>query len=271
MTHRGLTRFTSPRPGRPAAERPRSRSAGPIDGNGDGEMAPALTQLLSSRERPAAGEACEMCAAPVGDDHRHVVDLERRALLCACRGCALLFERTDGDGRYRTVPDRYLRVEAFMLPPPAWAALQIPVGLAFIVTNTSLGRPVAFYPSPGGATEADVPPDGWNAIVDANPELVDVEADVEAVLVRADTPASCFVVPVDRCYELVGALRLHWRGFDGGAEVREHMAAFFDDVERRAGGASATASNKSQDRGAVAHTSEEQDHGAAAHTAEAQA
>lgn len=187
-----------------------------------------------------------MCAVPVADDHRHVVDLERRSMMCVCRGCALLFERTHADApdagadppqpnsRYRTVPDRYMRIDPFTLPGHAWAALQIPVGIAFVVANTQLECSVAFYPSPGGATESELPLDAWSDVVDANPGLERVEPDVEAVLVRTgeDDP-TCHVVPVDRCYELVGALKLHWRGFDGGSEVREHIAAFFADVERR--------------------------------------
>lgn len=299
MTHRGLARFTSPRTGRltgrgpavrqvsPPEDTPTPERIGAPDGAVDADvaMAPALTQVLGARERPTSGDVCEMCAVPVDEDHRHAVDLERRSLLCVCRGCALLFEHsarggaaatggaadartaTDGSddapstpiGRYRTVPERYLRIEPFALPAQAWAALQIPVGVAFVVANTSLGRPVAFYPSPGGATEADVPPDAWTTVVDANPGLADVEPDVEAALIRTDTTdgrASCHIVPVDRCYELVGVLRLHWRGFDGGAEVRDHIAAFFSDVDRRAGRASSTDPNTPHDRGDVARTSE---------------
>jgi hypothetical protein len=185
-----------------------------------------------------------MCAAEVADDHRHVVDLERRSMLCVCRGCALLFERTtaaaDGDdqphpaGRYRTVPDRYARIAPFTLPQATLAALQIPVGIAFVVANSQLASTVAFYPSPGGATESELPMHAWDDVVAANPALNDVEPDVEAVLLRTGAGApTCHIVPVDRCYELVGTLRLHWRGFDGGAEVREHIAAFFDHVDRR--------------------------------------
>ncbi|MBW3606366.1 MAG: hypothetical protein KY460_15965, partial [Actinobacteria bacterium] len=184
--------------------------------------------MIGARRPPSPGEACELCAAPVPDDHRHVVDLERRALLCSCRGCALLFEFSGaGDHRYHTVPDRYLRIEPFTLPPQAWAALQIPVGIAFVVANSKLDATVAFYPSPGGATESELPLDAWDEIVAANRGLEQVQPDVEAVLVRTDGAPTCHVVPVDRCYELVGALRLHWRGFDGGQEVREHIAAFF--------------------------------------------
>jgi hypothetical protein len=217
MSARGLARFAR---------------AGKV-GAGPGATAPPLAGIVGTRPPPAPGEACDLCSEPVPDDHRHVVDLERRSLLCACQGCSLLFVDA-GTGRYRTVPDRYLRIAPFTLPPQAWAALQIPVGMAFVVANTPLDRTVAFYPSPGGATESELPLDAWADVVAANPGLDRVEPDVEAVLVRTTLhDHQCFVVPVDRCYELVGVLRLHWRGFDGGQEVREHIDAFFAEIDGR--------------------------------------
>lgn len=241
----GLARFTAPttESDHPVADDPLAGVAGP------------LRRFLGSRPRPVAGEACEMCAQPIRDDHRHVVDLDQRAIQCTCRGCALLFDsEAAADGRYRAVPDRYLHVDPFVLTPVQWASLQIPVGVAFVVHNSRLDSTVAFYPSPGGATESELPLTSWQEIVAANPALADVAADVEAVLVRGggDRPgpgggssgseASCFVVPVDRCYELVGMLRMTWRGFDGGQEARAAMADFFTDVGARArtvaGGAS---------------------------------
>lgn len=249
MRRRGLARFTTAEGPRDAATGPRAAGNGPgtttaPEAGGapgvtdDGattppEVAPALARFLSNRPPPTPGEACDLCAEPVPAEHRHIVDLERRSLLCTCRGCSLLFSG-EVAGRYRMVPDRYLWITPFVRPSPAWASLQIPVGIAFVVSNTQLGKPVAFYPSPGGATESELELDAWRDVVAANPGLGDVEPDVEAVLVRTGAgDPRCFVVPVDRCYELVGALRLHWRGFDGGQEVREHIAAFFADVERR--------------------------------------
>lgn len=229
MTDRGLARFTAP--AAPARDRP--HRAGPP--SNPIEATPLLARFLGTRKPPVPGEACELCSEPVPDEHRHVVDLERRGLLCACQGCSLLFVDVGADqGRYRTVPDRYLRITPFTLPPPAWAALQIPVGMAFVVGNTQLDRTVAFYPSPGGATESELPLDAWGDVVAANPGLEQVEPDVEAVLLRtAVHDQQCFVVPVDRCYELVGVLRMHWRGFDGGQEVRTHIDEFFTGVAAR--------------------------------------
>jgi len=41
-------------------------------------------------------------------------------------------------------------------------------------------------------------------------------------------------VPIDACYELVGAVRRAWHGLDGGSEVREAINAFFAALADRA-------------------------------------
>ena len=194
-------------------------------------QAPALARLVPPRSKPA--RACELCAVELAAEHRHLVDRHRHALACACRACALLFDQPRAaDGRYQVVPERYARISPFTITPLQWNALQIPVGLAFFMRTAE--RTVAFYPSPAGATESELVLDAWEEVVAANPTLEDVAADTEAALVRfrVGTP-ECYIVPIDRCYELVGRLRTSWRGFDGGPEVGERIAAFFDDVRAR--------------------------------------
>jgi hypothetical protein len=182
-----------------------------------------------------------MCAEPVPADHRHIVDLHSRALMCTCRGCHLLFSDPKAEQRYRAIPDRYLSFPRFRLDRTRWDDLQIPVGLAFLFTNSTVDRTVAFYPSPAGATESDLPLTAWTAIVEANPELGVLAPDVEALLIRAPggphragpDDFDCHLVPVDACYELVGLLRRTWRGFDGGQEARDVLARFFATVAAR--------------------------------------
>jgi hypothetical protein len=41
------------------------------------------------------------------------------------------------------------------------------------------------------------------------------------------------VVPIDACYELVGLVRMHWKGFDGGEEAWAAIGGFFDAVRER--------------------------------------
>jgi hypothetical protein len=185
-----------------------------------------------------AGERCELCAEPIGDEHGHLVDVHARRLLCACRGCHLLFmSQGAGGGHFRAVPDRYLAFPEFRLSAAQWDSLQIPVSVAFFLVNSTLDRVAAFYPGPAGATESLLPLDTWAQVVAANPALADLEPDVEAFLVRADRNvggAECFVVPVDVCYELVGRLRMLWRGFDGGREAHEALDDFFTRVRTKA-------------------------------------
>lgn len=188
---------------------------------------------------PRPGERCELCTEPVGDRHGHLVDLKGRNLMCSCRGCYLLFlSGGAGGGHFKAVPDRILAFPEMTFTPAQWDALQIPVSVAFFFLNSELERVCAFYPGPAGATESLLSLDSWEAVVEANPTLADLEPDVEAFLVRTDprrsSPPECYLVPIDWCYELVGELRQGWRGFDGGQEARGALDAFFDRVRASA-------------------------------------
>ncbi|HEV2088845.1 MAG TPA: DUF5947 family protein, partial [Cryptosporangiaceae bacterium] len=60
-----------------------------------------LRRLLTPKPAAQPGERCEMCGEPLAVEHGHVVHLENRALMCACRPCALLFSNKGaGSGRY---------------------------------------------------------------------------------------------------------------------------------------------------------------------------
>ena len=196
----------------------------------------ALRRLLAPRPAPRPGEQCELCGAAVGEEHQHVVSVETRALLCACRACYLLFTHEGAaQGRYRAVPERYAAAADFRLKEGQWEALQIPVGIAFFFFNSSLGRTVAFYPSPAGATESLLSLDTWDKVRRENPVLDSLAPDVEALLVyKRPDGFECHLVPIDACYELVGHLRRLWRGFDGGREAHDALETFFANVRARA-------------------------------------
>jgi hypothetical protein len=182
-----------------------------------------------------AGEVCDMCGAAIVAEHPHVVSLERRNLMCTCRPCYLLFT-PDGAarGKYRAVPDRYRSDDAGPLSPAEWDALQVPVGMAFFFHNSLLDKVVAQYPSPAGATESLLNLEAWDAVVRVNRLAAALTPDVEALIVRRDREHDeTYLVPIDVCYELVGRLRMHWTGFDGGPEARADIDAFFDRVRTR--------------------------------------
>ncbi|AWW36139.1 DUF5947 family protein [Streptomyces cadmiisoli] len=188
--------------------------------------------------RPPAQERCELCSATLADArHRHLVDTEKRALACVCDPCALLLDRSGGSrGRFRTVPGRHLSDPDHRIDDRAWEQLRIPVGVVFFFRNSALGRPVAFYPSPAGATESELDPQAWQSVLERTRLAGLLQPDVEALLLRRrDDRVECFLVPIDICYELVGRMRLRWQGFDGGAEARADLEAFFTHVRDRAG------------------------------------
>ncbi|MFI0720605.1 DUF5947 family protein [Streptomyces sp. NPDC021224] len=190
---------------------------------------------------PPRPERCELCGTGLGGTglgagHRHLVDTGRRTLACACPACALLFENPgSAHGRFRTVPDRWLTDPGHTVDDAAWERLRIPVGVVFFFRNAALDRFVALYPSPAGATESELEPDSWQEVLDRTRLAAVLRPDVEALLLRRDDGGcACYLVPIDACYELVGRMRLLWQGFDGGAEARAALDAFFASVAGRA-------------------------------------
>jgi hypothetical protein len=181
-------------------------------------------------------ERCEMCREVLDDRHGHVVEIEQRSIVCACRACYLLFiSEGAAGGRYRSVPERVRHDPARPLDEADWNELQIPVAMAFFFVNSALGRVVAGYPSPGGMTECELDLAAWDRLVAAYPLFAAMTPDVEAVFVnRAEPGGEVFLLPIDRCYSLVGELRLRWQGFDGGAEAHAALAAFLADLRSQA-------------------------------------
>lgn len=196
---------------------------------------PGLRRFVRAREGASAPDRCELCGETLPDQHAHMVDAERQSLACACTACALLF--TGSGRRYRTVPDRVLHDPAAPLTAAEWAALRIPVAMAFFMASSAAGRTVATYPSAAGATECELDLAEWDRLADAHRLLRAAEPDVEAILINAAGAQSgtveTFLVPVDACYELAGTLRTSWRGFDGGSEARQALAGFLDGIRRR--------------------------------------
>jgi len=176
-----------------------------------------------------------MCGEPITHTHQHVVNIEQRSLLCACRPCYLLFTAEGAALKYRAVPDRFLSFPDFRLGPGQWDDLEIPVGLVFVFQNSAMTGISAFYPGPAGATESTLPLTAWDRVVAENPSIRGLLPDVEALLLRAPARSAyeCFLVPIDSCYELIGRLRQVWRGFDGGSEARAQIEDYFASIRVR--------------------------------------
>jgi hypothetical protein len=198
-----------------------------------------LRRLAQSRQAPVLQERCELCEKVVPARHRHLFELATRQIRCACDGCALTFERVVC-GRFKLIPRDVRPLAGFELNGADWDALALPIQLAFLYRDGTSGKPVAMYPSPAGAIQALLPWEAWNAIQQRNPVLNSLVADVEALLIyRIREPHEYFLVPIDRCFELAGLIRLRWRGLSGGEAVWEAIDEFLANlrvegrVERR--------------------------------------
>jgi hypothetical protein len=186
----------------------------------------ALRKFVRSREPE---ERCDTCGAALTAEHGHNFDPSSRRIRCACDSCAVLYANV-----YRAIPRRVRALPNFQMSDAQWDGLMIPISLAFFSYNTPAKKMIALYPGPAGAAESLLRLDAWEEISTANPELRDLQPDVEALLVnRVGAARQHFVVPIDECYKLVGLIRIHWRGLSGGAAVWGEIARFFDELRRK--------------------------------------
>ncbi len=195
-----------------------------------------LRQFARRRETRPPTEQCELCSAEIPTNHRHLLELSKNSLVCVCRPCSILFgDPGAGSRKYRLVPSRYLLLPDFQMTDEQWEELTIPVNMVYIFHSTPADRVMAFYPSPAGAIESTLSLQGWDALVNSNAILKNLEPDVEALLInRVESYLEHYIVPIDTCYELVGLIRLKWKGLSGGEEVWKAIAEFFASLRKRA-------------------------------------
>ena len=183
----------------------------------------------------AAQEHCDLCSEQIPPEHRHLLEVSTRQIMCACRPCSILFDsEAASEGRYRLIPDRHLFLEDFEMSDVQWESLRVPVDMAFFFHSTPAEKVVAFYPSPMGPTESLLKLSAWEELEAHNPVLKGMKRDVEALLVnRVRGTREHFLVPIDECYRLVGLIRMRWRGLSGGREVWEEIEQFFEELRKR--------------------------------------
>lgn len=190
----------------------------------------ALRRL--ARKRPDA-EQCEFCSVPVAPEHRHLFEPATGKIICACDACALRFENVVG--RWELIPRDIFKLVDFRMSDADWECLALPIQLAFLFRSKAADRVVAMYPSPAGATESLLSLSNWDNLVAANPTLAELKPNVQALLVHRLTAApEYYIAPIDVCFELVGLIRLHWRGFSGGENVWHEVDGFFIRLKDRA-------------------------------------
>jgi hypothetical protein len=207
---RGLAGAEPRRPanGASAVNGPRTAAAGPGASNG-----------------ASPDETSDLCGIGIPDDHRHLLHLVERRIVCSCEPC---WAMRSGEGDYRPTGNRTLWLPDLDVPDDLWASFQIPIGLAFFMESTVTACVVAMYPSPAGATESELHFDTWSRMRELNPVLMDLEPDIEGLIVnRLSDPPMHVIAPIDRCYELTGLIKSKWEGISGGSGVELAVAGFF--------------------------------------------
>lgn len=194
-------------------------------------MAKAPVAALRKFIRPRnAQERCDTCGAPLSGTHPHNFEPSTRRIRCACDPCLTHYAPL-----YQPIPQRVQALPHFRMSDAQWDDLMIPISLAFFSYSTPAQKVIALYPGPAGAAESLLPLDAWEQIAAANPGVRQMQPDVEALLVnRVGAAREYLIVPIDRCYHLVGLIRIHWRGLSGGAVVWGEIARFFDELRRKA-------------------------------------
>ena len=188
-------------------------------------------QMRELPEPPQTLEAdCDLCGTSMPEDHRHLLQLDERSIVCVCESCWAL---RSGDPDFVPTGSRVVWLEELNLPDDLWARFQIPIGLAFFLRTR--GGVVAFYPSPAGATESELDLGVWGELCAKNPVLGELEPEAEALIIDriADQPRAA-IVPTDEAYRLVGLVKANWQGISGGPDVERAIDGFFAELRARA-------------------------------------
>ena len=200
--------------------------------NGDGAVSIVAISDSVRGGATADAELCEICGVDIPADHRHLLQLVERRIICTCEGC---WAMRSGEGDYRPTGNRTLWLPGLDVPEDLWAGFQIPIGLAFFMSSTVTACVVALYPSPAGATESELHFESWQRMCELNPVMAELEPDIEGLVVNrlADPPAYA-IAPIDRCYELTGVIKASWEGISGGPRVEAAVAQFFERLRAKA-------------------------------------
>jgi hypothetical protein len=164
-------------------------------------------------------EFCDLCGLGIPDEHRHLLHLVERRIVCSCEPC---WAMRAGEGDYRPTGNRTLWLPELDIPDDLWAGFQVPIGLAFFMHSTVTQCVVAMYPSPAGATESELHFESWARMCEG------------LIANRLSDPPIYAIAPIDQCYALTGAIKVTWEGISGGAGVQTAVTDFFEGLRSRA-------------------------------------
>jgi hypothetical protein len=195
------------------------------------EQETVFTTLRRFTRPRAAVRRCELCSVGLASEHRHMLEMSVAQIVCACDSCALRFQSVL-DGRFKLIPREVHFLAELNFTDLEWESLALPINLAFFFHSSPANQMKAMYPSPAGATESLLPLKSWDSLVANNITLAGMEPDVEALLVnRVGSKRDYYRAPIDVCFELVGLIRVHWRGLAGGEVVWAEIDQFFSRLQ----------------------------------------
>jgi hypothetical protein len=195
------------------------------------EQETVFTTLRRFARPRAAVKRCELCSVSLATEHRHMLEMSAAQIVCACDSCALRFHSVV-DGRFKLIPREIRSLPELIFTDLEWENLALPINLAFFFQSSPGNQMKAMYPSPAGATESLLPLKAWDSLRANNIALARMEPDVEALLVnRVGSNREYYLAPIDVCFELVGLIRVHWRGLSGGEIVWGEIDQFFSRLQ----------------------------------------
>ena len=169
-------------------------------------LAAAARPAEPSRHAPRSAASCAASRSP--PEHRHLLDLQRAALLCACRA-VLDPVRPPRRGRrpLRLVPERAGGCSTTSSSTTRCGRARHPGRPGVLLPEHA--PPVAWSRSTrarSAPTESLLELTAWDELARRTRCSRELQPDVEALLVnRTGERARALARPVDRCYELVGA------------------------------------------------------------------
>src|SRR5512132_2632332 len=102
-----------------------------LSSDGRAALVGSLRRLAGRRTAQVAAaplERCDICRIDIPSDHRHLLQLEDRLIVCVCEPCWAL---RSGDPEYRPTGNRVVWLDDLDFPDELWSAFSIPIGLAF--------------------------------------------------------------------------------------------------------------------------------------------
>ena len=117
------------------------------------------------RDRREHCDALRQAGIPA--EHRHLLHLDERRILCACESClAMRGGRRRATARPGPGPSGSTD---FDLPDELWATFAIPIGLAFFLTRASVGQRRRDVPEPGGRHRVRARARAWQELAEHEP------------------------------------------------------------------------------------------------------